>query len=285
MKLSKNDVPPHLRNLKRRISAECRVAWAFNPALRPPVLVYQMGKVGSSTVLATLQGRLPRRRALQVHFLSGELPQIAAFMREHGNEVLPDHIFLGEAIRRREIVDCPVVSLVRDPISHVVSDLFQNPEFANARVRRATGEFDVEAVHSYLNGELRKKSTFEYINTWFDRELRQVFGIDVFSSAFDTENGFTVYTAGRCRALVVRTEDLSSAGPQALKGFLGLGKPPTIRQANERAKGTGASEYKQVRKMLKLEREVIERIYQSRFSRHFWSPDQLERMVTRWEKG
>jgi len=90
--------------------------------------MYQMGKVGSTTVTEALRASIDPRRVLQVHFLSDRLSSMVRTHRRAGVRPLPYHLYLGRAtreiLRRRSQWPCLVVSMVRDPIARMVSDLF-----------------------------------------------------------------------------------------------------------------------------------------------------------------
>jgi hypothetical protein len=97
----------------------------------PPVLVYQMGKVGSETVARSLGDEQLARSVYHLHFLTPQgLARAAETYREHWR---PDgnahHVWDGEFIRERlqEAGDgeqWPVITLVRDPVARNLSAFF-----------------------------------------------------------------------------------------------------------------------------------------------------------------
>ncbi|MGH0028376.1 MAG: hypothetical protein ACQGVC_01180, partial [Myxococcota bacterium] len=137
------------------------MARSIDPARpeRLPVLVYQMGKVGSSSVLRTLeQAPEPARPVIAVHYLvPRELEAARAYYRRGTGRSSPDRYtwMLGDAVGARlmqlgDRVRLPVVSLVRDPIAREVSSLFQDPRVFADRLRDAEGRIDVEGACAFL---------------------------------------------------------------------------------------------------------------------------------------
>jgi hypothetical protein len=103
-----------------------RAATEMVRALPDPVLVYQMSKVGSSTVQETLhEAGIP---SLHVHFVDAEHWEEASNLYTENNEPLPHHFHTGRLVRlwlnqtNRQV---RVVTLVRDPIARYVSGAFE----------------------------------------------------------------------------------------------------------------------------------------------------------------
>jgi len=256
---------------------------------KPPVLVYQMAKVGSSTVARSLQQADPEQAVLQVHFLSPEMlcGAGARHVRSKGYFGLPYDWHLGRALGERiekldRALQVQVVTLVRDPIAREVSGLFQNPEFASTELRDRHGRYDVERTVEFLENALCAADACDYVHNWFDRELRKTFGIDVFAAPFQKERGWTLLCNERARVLVLRMEDLDRTLGPALVEFLGLDEEPKTASQNVRSERPEGSDYREVVAALRLPHRVCERIYSHRFSRHFYSDAMLADFSQRW---
>jgi hypothetical protein len=254
-----------------------------------PVLVYQMGKVGSSTVVRSLQQADPEQVVLHVHFLSPEMLSGvgARHVQSKGYFGLPYDWHLGRALGERieeldRSLQVQVVTLVRDPIAREVSGLFQNPEFASAELRDRHGRYDVERTVEFLENTLCAADTCDYVHNWFDRELRATFGIDVFAAPFPKQRGWTLLCNERARVLVLRMEDLDRTLGPALVEFLGLDEEPKTASDNVRSERPEGSDYRDVVAALRLPQRVCERIYSHRFSRHFYSDAMLAEFSLRW---
>jgi hypothetical protein len=256
---------------------------------KSPVLVYQMAKVGSSTVVRSLQQADPERAVLHVHFLSPEMLREAGALhrKSNGHFGLPYDWHLGRALSERiealsGALRVQVVTLVRDPIAREVSGLFQNPEFAPTTLRDRNGHYDVERTIESLENKLSAVDACDYVHNWFDRELRATFGIDVFAAPFPKERGWAVLCNERARVLVLRMEELDRILGPALAEFLGLDEEPTAASGNVRSERPEGGDYRDVLAALRLPRRVCERIYDHRFSRHFYSDAMLADFIQRW---
>jgi hypothetical protein len=248
-----------------------------------------MAKVGSATVVRSLQRADPEQVVLHVHFLSPEMLSgtRSLHVRSKGYFGPPYDWHLGRALGERiENLDgsrpVQVVTLVRDPIAREVSGLFQNPEFAAAELRNRHGRYDVKRTIEFLENTLCAADACDYVHNWFDRELRATFGIDVFAVPFPKERGWTLLCNERARVLVLRMEDLDRTLGPALAEFLGLDEEPKTATDNVRSERPEGSDYRDVVAGLRLPQRVCERIYSHRFSRHFYSDEMLAEFSQRW---
>lgn len=112
-----------------------------------PVFIYQMGKVGSSSVYKTLKAEGLRQQIFFVHFLSNDLYSYKDFLINAGMNPVSYHIELGIALRRtilsrRDNLRYKIISMVRDPIARQISDIFQNPEIMEMDIRNPDGMID-----------------------------------------------------------------------------------------------------------------------------------------------
>ena len=193
----------------------------------PPILVYQMGKVGSRTVLASLREAGTAARIFHVHVLTRE--GIEREERLHRanwrGDARANHVWKSQHLRRRledpsDETRWDVVTLVRDPVARNVSSFFQIGE-------RALG-LDLGPDQPAVSVEELTRRFLEDFDghdtplTWFDDELAPVFGIDVFTRPFPYEQGFDIYEGDRARVRLLRLEDLSASAATAFDRFLGL---------------------------------------------------------------
>lgn len=284
LKIVRKIKPLHIMTMRWHAAGEARRAFA--DARHPPVLIYQMGKVGSSTVTHSLEAVGIDSDVFHVNILSEDLEYYSRVHRQAGLHPLPYHMYLSEAVRERlhRQPEAPVkiISLVRDPVAWAVSNVFQNPFFASESVQAPNGLVDPQKAGNYLMRELENPQNFDYVNQWFDRELKTVFGIDVFAEPFPVHTGFAIYRQDRAEALVIRMEDLSEKGPQAIAAFLGLVGRFEIKKAIVREDTDAADRYQEVRDRVRLSRELCEKIYSGRLVQHFYSKELIESFTRRW---
>jgi hypothetical protein len=256
---------------------------------RSAVLVYQMGKVGSASVMHALKSEAVP--AFHVHNLapdqlarSGELHR-----RAYGRFDMSYTWYVGCALSRRIQAAAPgrqfrVITLVRDPIAREVSGIFQVPELYGSDLVDAERCFDVERVLARLHVRFceEPENGCGYTFAWFDRELRAVLGVDVLGSPFPRERGYTVLEGMRAAVLVLRTEDLDRTLAPGMRELLGLEKCVPAPRANVRDEDDAGAAYREVRARLRLPRDVVRKIYAHPFVRHFYPDAMIERFAARW---
>lgn len=277
-----------LRSVMNTLKAHREAHSAFANPDSPPIIIYQMGKVGSTAVCKSLLDASIRNPILQLHFLSDDISEHRRTHKRAGINPSPYHLYLGEAVRAQldehQSFPLKVISLVRDPIAFLVSDLFENPYFAGEEVLTASGSINPEGAGNYIDRKLNERNTFDYMNDWFDRELMTVFGVDVFADPFPIETGYVVYSKDNVDVLLIRLEDLSAKGPMAIADFLGLGEPLTIVDSNRRADSTAKDVYQDVRDGISLDPALVEEIYSSRFVRHFYNEAMINEFISTWTR-
>lgn len=259
---------------------------AFKNPSRPPILIYQMGKVGSTTIYNSLKNSLIQNPIFHLHFLSNDLVYHRRRHKEAGLPIAPYHIYLGEALSKalphKRNFSIKIISLVRDPISRIISSLFQNPYFSKDTIISDDGLIEPNKVIDYIGKYIDTDSIFDYNYKWFDRELKKVFGIDVFAEPFSVDTGFSYYSKGNVDALIIRLEDLSKCGPEAISEFLNTDKPIMINQSNVRILSKEKDLYQKVLEDIYIDRMLCKKIYSSKFVRHFYNDALIEKFICRW---
>jgi len=255
---------------------------------RRRVLVYTPGRVGSSAVIGSLR-RAPLPCHLHhVHYLDPDriekykrnLREDVGFVAGGARELVEGSHLRRRMARERVEADWKIVTLVRDPVATCVSGHFFRkharggpvPEASEEAVREGVRELREVFAHAY---------NYEWILHWLDDELAKVFGIDVHATPFPHERGYAIHRGPHPDLLVIRLEDLERVGEVALRQFLGLDRVRIGRENSARERAYGAL-YARVVRSLELDAELLERIYRSRFARHFYRPDELERFARRW---
>jgi len=271
------------RGYQRRLERETRrVARTFAGELHP-VLIHTYGKVGS-TAIQTSINKLSGFGSFQTHFISEQgVADARSIHQDHDRD--PIHLKVGEALHRA-MAEHPekvvrVITLVRDPVARAVSNLFENPVLLLGENGGDLRKMPVEQVVEIAAEQIR--SSLDYTERWFDRELSGLFGFDFFAGPFDREAGFQIREEGRVKLLSGKLELLSNNGGPFLGRFLGL--PHSLEIPRRRAReATGeASLYEQVRKSLKLPAAFLDEVYQSRVCRHFYTPAEIDGFRKIWQ--
>lgn len=246
-----------------------------------PILVFQMGKVGSRTVNDALRRLALNTAVIHAHVLSpegireGEVSSRSwskSRQERWRNEYLRRIIETGGSERRWQ-----VISLVRDPIARNVSAFFQNLDIWQQQ------ELDNQRPVEIPELQQRFMNEFDHDRplVWFDREIKPLFGIDVLAHEFPQEKGYAIYHGAFADLLVIKLEKIDKCITDAMQEFLGIeGFLPKVQ--NLGSMKTSGPIYCEFKESLVLSNDYIERLYQSRFVRHFYSPVEVDAMSAYW---
>jgi hypothetical protein len=276
-----------------------------DPVDTDPVLVHTLGKVGSTSVAASLESRLRDREVCHVHWLDprnirrDEGLHRARARRHRGRpemqRLLPKYAWLGARLssaisKAGDSVTWDVVTLVRDPIPRNVSSFFQNLETlfdvwpAKELVKRSVDDVASGLVELFLRSYVEDSPTTSGDAdplTWFDEEFAPVWHVDVFREPFPAEPGFVEIEAPNARVLLLRLEDLDRVAGAAFARFLGL-EDFAISRSNVAADKEYAALYARFKERLALPPEYVDRVYSSRYATHFYTAEELDGMRRRW---
>jgi hypothetical protein len=242
------------------------------------ILVYSMGKVGSTTLKNALELKFPWIPVFHIHFLSDEwlrkrLPALPGFFQAQIRNAEAFFEFRKANPDRR----LKIITLVREPVSREVSDVFENWKgFFGTRTIEDAGE---ERILQHL-----REGTYEYVLGWFDTEFKNWSGIDIYSHAFDREKGYSIWNFPEFDLLAIKLEKLSEAGEEATKALCGF--PILIREsANKSTEKAGSGIYKSVMKKFREPAGRLDPLYQSKYMQHFYTEEEIAAFRRRWIAG
>ncbi len=237
-----------------------------------------MGKVGSRSVVDSLHASLPDAQIEHLHTLTeAGLLAVRASCESRGKPV-PPHVIDAERVRREVIdagVEADVITLVREPVGRNVSAFFQN----------SVG--DLWEVPDEQIDELCKRFIEGYAHTqplqWFKREFDHVYGINMHEAPFDKSVGTRVYRAGRFRVLVLRCELSDEAKSTAIASFLSVPRLEWVR-SNETGDKIQRHVYARFKERLRMPEALLDQLYISAYTRHFYPPDAIAGFRAKWSK-
>ena len=246
-----------------------------------PVLVYQPGKVGSKTIERSLtRNGIP---SISTHFLSWEKVLSDIKTRLNQKELNRTQYAIRRMIDLAPAnVRWKVITLVREPIARACSATVQNKDRFFPHLVGQPEEQMFNAVMDRSYGYLKGLDTKEaYTDTWFDGELKDVFGYDIFSVPFDRSQGFQIYKTPRADILLFKLEQLSECFQKAFSLF--FGRPITqLHNTNVTRDKSDAQMYDRAKRELKMSRRDLQQVYSKRYIKHFYTPDQIEGFIQRW---
>lgn len=271
--------------------------WYYLSSVRKtPLLVYQMGKVGSMSVYESLRKARLNTAVYHVHVLTKEgirweedayFGKSRRFFHKSGLpatfSLIQSHYLYKQLSKNKQSTRWKVITLVRDPIARNVSGLFQTierwiPDFYDRYSRKAidTDELAEIFLHDYHD----KIDSYKLPFHWFSAELQPVFGIDVLACDFPKSVGYKIYKSEGVELLLIKLEYLNQCFPTAIKEFLGFDIPMT--GANVAADKSYYPLYQEFTRALKLPDAYIEQQYSCNYVRHFYSESEIDAFIKKW---
>ncbi len=252
--------------------------------IHAPIIVYQMGKVASTSVYNSLRALDLDVPVYHLHFLNdleAHEEELARLYRpEHGGRQM---IRIARELRA-QMQDAPrqkwnLISLVRLPIPRAISGYFMKLEhyFPAFQERLARGELTIREIANYFAEEYRDRMP----DFWFEQQVQALFGIDVYASEFPKARGFQIYEQKNIRLLVIRAEDLNRCAVEAMRAFLGLASFQVMnKNLAEEKKYAGA--YQDFQRVLRMPPEYVRQMHDTQYAQHFYTQEELNASVQRW---
>lgn len=279
--------------------AECKfLLWQLRQ--QQPLIVHQMGRVGSFTIVQSLWASGVTRPIYHTHFLtaSGIESFESLFKQGYGHwaDIPPgqkSHLcqsrFLAKRLNNRAFSRSryQVITLVRDPIAVNISHFFRNqPLWWRARMNSAHapehqgGNVDI----SGLQERFWQAYPHDWPLNWFDQEMKPIFGIDVFGCAFPKSRGYAIYHGERADVLLLKLEALDGCASQALREFLNLDRL-SISKANQAANKSYHKIYRDFLTSIEIPDDYMDIMYTSKYARHFYTDEEITAFRAKWSRG
>lgn len=231
-------------------------------------LIYQMGKVGSSTIRKSIEAL--DLEVYNAHFLSDVGINKRKKMNPHRYakpiEKAENIIRIVKTTAKR----IKIITVVREPIAREISNLFENWKWELDDIEKAS----IETLSDFL-----KERHPSWVLKWFDTEFKNYTNINIYDFPFDPMKGYAIYTFEEFDLLLIRQESLSKLG-KAFKEFVGINL--CIINANETKNKIGADKYRHLKKKLKIEHSELLKIYSSEYMQHFYSNQEIQSFINKW---
>jgi hypothetical protein len=237
-----------------------------------------MGKVGSRSVTDSLfvHGLHP---VVHFHRMNPKhIKNVKAEYLKQGQKPKNERIGLWcyKNICRNERQRAKIITLVREPISRNFSAFFQNYQrFTGVTYKRSNLATD-ELIKQFFSGYVHNVPL-----TWFDNEIKQTLGIDVYEYKFPKEKGYMEIREGRMHLLIIKTEipDLFKAA--AIAKFLDLVNFE-LKRSNIGSQKYYADAYQKFKNEICLPQSYIDQMLTSKYTQHFYSHSELDEIRRKW---
>jgi hypothetical protein len=216
-------------------------------------------------------------RAKHLHYL-GERTLKQRAMECAGaplHDMLQSAFHVSEQVRRSPN-GFRVASCVRDPISRQISHLFKFPEISQK----------LAGLDVYSNPDGARRWMVEAFHrrrplTWFEEQISEPFGVDLFGSPFDRVAGTLRLVHGGARIVVIRFEDPAATRETGLGWLLERERLiiPVVDRSSDKAT---AMAYKRFCDAFIAPDRLIEAVYESKMMKHFYVEAELHNFRNRW---
>lgn len=241
------------------------------------ILIYQMGKVGSTSLAKALGDR-----AIQIHnFYPSNEPCSRRPSYRLRKKLLHWAFYhvIRRGIRRRKTLK--IITLVRDPIGRNVSMYFHDLHywlayyFSEVRPDRVGREDMTTLIDCF-----RETFDHDYPLDWFDKELKRLAGIDVYEHAFDRATGCSRIDKDGVSLLIVQTEKLRECW-HLVEEF--CGHKLELREDNRGARKWYGNSYAAFLEAYSVSADELDRTYSSRYATFFFSEETRAELRKRWQ--
>jgi hypothetical protein len=263
-----------------------------HPPDGPVMLVHSMIGTRAEAVHEALLERFPRANVYATRSLNPEAlrewhGRIDRAFRESVSAAIPPRFVAGRALagrlRGRPRSPWKVITLVRDPVARTIDGFFHDFRTNHPSLPEA---FEADPanvdrlIELFLEADEHERGvTIE----WFEREIRDVFGIDVLEQPFPLEAGHAFYRGEKCSLLVVRSEDIGRVGAPAIGLFVDA---PGLHVRDENGSDTRpcAAALAAFVERLRVPDVYLDVLYGTRIARHFYTAAEIAAFRERWRR-
>lgn len=239
----------------------------------PPLLVYQMGKVGSASVYHSLR-RQGVAGIFHVHRLHPD--HIATLAQAEGRPWF-DHEYLGQGLYQQVIRrghPVKVLTMVREPIGRNLSAFFQNLE---AFLDRPLASYSPDELQAVFLARYPHQTVLD----WFDIDFAPALGLNIYDIAFPQDRGWLTIQQGPLECLVLQCELPDATKAQVIGAFLGL-SDFHLERWNQGADKSYAAAYRRFKEHLGLPPTYVDTMVSAPYSCHFYSAVIRQQWRQRW---
>ncbi len=244
-----------------------------------PVVVYQMGKVASSSIHLSLKATTDLN-VFHLHRLNPENIELVRKERLRRGSLLKNEdraLYLYENLMKNPPNgSVKIISLVREPIGRNISAYFQNLQSFEG-VQDAHNSIEVEPLIEHFI----ERYSHDVPLLWFDEEMRATTGIDVYEYTFPRDQGYQVIAEGPYQVIIMRHDLDDRLKEKYIAEFLEL-ESFNLSRANEASSKEYADAYKRFVSSIKLPSGYVERMLSSKYARHFYSQEERRAFSERW---
>jgi len=260
-----------------KIITSLYIYWLIHIIRKIPVVVYQMGKVGSLSITNSL-AKAGIHPLFHVHRMNPHnIQNIRAQYISRGQN--PQNESLGLCLYReiqQSNKKAKIISSFREPIARNISAYFQNLEVLSNTSHLGNYK-DIQILISKYLAEYPHHVPLN----WFDIELKNVLNIDVYDYPFPKDRGYTIIRKKNIDLLLLKIEIPDTIKEMAISEFLALDYF-RLSKKNIGQEKKYASIYQDFKRSIKLPAGYIDLMMESKYTRHFYSDAEISEYKNKW---
>lgn len=252
----------------------------------PILIVHQMGRAGSMTIVNTLRGAGLNLAVFHTHWLNpASVERRQEWVRHLPESRQPLNIRMSARIaaqlqqegtaRRR----WKLVSVFREPIARNVSVFFLSIDafVEDFQQRFQRGELDNQALMEIFLDRFPHEQPLQ----WFEEEIEAVFGVNVYDEPFPEERGYQLIRAGQVDLLLIKLEQLNDCYHAAFRDLLEV-EIPALEHTHVTEQDPTKPMYTEFVRNAVFPAQYLDRMYDSSFARHFYSERERDAFRRKW---
>lgn len=167
-----------------------------------------------------------------------------------------------------------IITIVRDPISRNISSLFQAFEFMKEGKYKT--EFNIREFDKLFYAKVDHQAP----EKWFDYELKNNFGIDIYNYEFDIRKKHLVIKEGNLKLLIIRLEDFKEL-EKVMADFLCINNFELINKNVSEVKWY-SEVYESFKRNFKPSKEYLDKYLNTKFTKHFYSEAEINKIYKKY---
>lgn len=250
------------------------------------ILVHQMGRAASMTLTNTIRSMKLGQPVFHTHWLNTDsvkerVDRINAWKNTGLGplNVRVSEILAPEIEKRLEARQWQLVSVIREPVARNVSAFFLDIDrfFNDFHNRYQKGNISLDHMQKVFLDEFPHQMPLD----WFEKEVEKPFGINVFEANYDEDKGYTIAKKGNVSLLVIKLDKLDNCYKSAFHEFFGK-EPERLVNTHVTSASNLAPIYKEFITNAHFPDSYLDRMYDCRYARHFYSEKEIESFREKW---
>lgn len=252
------------------------------------ILVYQPGKVGSSTVcnsLSTIGMNVTHVHMLTDCFIYDLIPELA--WKPEATELEIINRSSQHCINKiKQAKYLKIITLVREPLSRDFSNFLYHMGELQRNGYFSANDSLLEACAEGIRRRATQNGKYKYGYQfeWYTNELKELFDIDIYNYPFHKDKGYSIINQDNIALLIVKLEKLNDL-EEIIGQFINAPRFKLIN-SNEASKKEYKDLYKSMRDSVKIPREIVSMYYDgNQFMDHFYSEEEKNSFLKKWENN